>query len=232
VPSISVNDLTPNERIASFVGVSVVFLVPAYLSARDLGLSLIKTTDPAAMVINEAAIWSVALALLAIVIFWERNSLESIGVGRPTWDAIRLGALCTAPLLVLSMGMGALLHLLGAPAGDNGQAGMILALPLWLQFFVAITAGVTEEILFRGYAVERVALLTGSQKLGAIIPILIFGHPDLDIRRGPRAILGSSPRRYRGLDWFLADPDLSLATEPVGQYRCACLVGWRSFCSD
>ena len=173
--NVSVNDLTPNERIASLVGVSVVLLVPAYLSAHDLGLSLVKTTDPAAMVINEFAIWSVVLALLAIVVCWERNPITSIGIGRPSWEAICLGVLCTAPLLVLSMGTGALLRMLGAPAGDNAQAGMILGLPLWLQFFVAVTAGFTEEILFRGYAIERVTLLTGSRKLGGIIPILIFG---------------------------------------------------------
>jgi membrane protease YdiL (CAAX protease family) len=52
---------------------------------------------------------------------------------------------------------------------------MIIAMPIWLQLFVALSAGFTEETLFRGYAIERVAELTGSRWLGAIIPVLVFG---------------------------------------------------------
>jgi membrane protease YdiL (CAAX protease family) len=52
---------------------------------------------------------------------------------------------------------------------------MVISLPLWLQLLVAASAGFTEEVLFRGYAIERVTELTGSRWIGAILPIVVFG---------------------------------------------------------
>jgi membrane protease YdiL (CAAX protease family) len=190
--SISTYDLEPRERIASLVGVTICFLVPAYLSSADLGLSLVDATNPMAMLINEGAIWAVTLALLAIVVFWERQPLTSIGLGRPGWEAICLGALCVAPLIVLSMAMGAVLRAFGASESDHSQTGMILSLPLWLQVFIGITAGFTEEILFRGYAIERATRLTGNRVLGAFLPIMIFGFVHLPFWGTAHAVIAGS----------------------------------------
>ena len=52
---------------------------------------------------------------------------------------------------------------------------MVLGLPIWLQLAVALSAGFAEEVLFRGYAVERLTELTGRRWAGAAIPIIIFG---------------------------------------------------------
>jgi len=173
--SISVNDLRPRERIASLAGVAIAFIAPAYISASDLGRSLGEPSPLGATLINECAIWSVALVVLGIVLFWERYPLKSIGIGRPTLDSILLGVLCTAPLLLLSIITTAVLRALGISTLDSGQTVLVLALPLWLQLFVAVTAGFTEEILFRGYGVERATLLSGSRWFGAIVPSLLFG---------------------------------------------------------
>ncbi len=187
--SISVNDLQPRQRIASLVGVAIAFIAPAYISASDLGPILGERAPPAATLINEIAIWSVAFVILAIVLFWERYPLKSIGLTRPTWDAILLGGLCTAPLLVLSMMTASMLRAFGASAQDNGQTVIVLALPLFLQLFIAVTAGFTEEILFRGYAVERVTLLSGSRWFGAFVPSLLFGVMHAPFWGLPHAII-------------------------------------------
>jgi membrane protease YdiL (CAAX protease family) len=41
-----------------------------------------------------------------------------------------------------------------------------------------LRAGVCEEILFRGYAIERMTALTGSRVIGIVVPALcfMFGH--------------------------------------------------------
>jgi membrane protease YdiL (CAAX protease family) len=173
--SISVNDLQPRERIAALVGVAIAFIAPAYISGGSLGPFLGQLSASAAILVNEFAIWLVVFVILGIVLVGERYSLKSIGLSPPTWDAILLGVLCVAPLLLLSLITGGVLRAFGASTQDSGQTVMVLTLPLWIQLFVAVTAGFTEEILFRGYAVERVTLLSGSRWFGAFVPCLLFG---------------------------------------------------------
>jgi membrane protease YdiL (CAAX protease family) len=187
--SISVNDLQPRERIAALMGVAIAFIAPAYIAASDPGAFFGEPTAVAATLINECAMWSVALVILGIVLFWERYPLRSIGLGLPTLDSILLGIFCVAPLLFLSTIAGAILTAFGASAQDNGRVVMVLALPLWLQLFVAVTAGFTEEILFRGFAVERVTLLSGSRWFGAFVPSLLFGVMHAPFWGLPHAII-------------------------------------------
>ena len=40
------------------------------------------------------------------------------------------------------------------PTQTGSQAEMVIAMPIWLQLFVALSAGFTEETLFRGMLLE------------------------------------------------------------------------------
>jgi len=53
--------------------------------------------------------------------------------------------------------------------------------PLWFRVLAVLTAGVVEEILFRGYAVTRLAQLTGSLLWAAIISGLVFAALHLPV---------------------------------------------------
>lgn len=46
--------------------------------------------------------------------------------------------------------------------------------PIALRIAIVITAGITEEILFRGYPIERLTSMTGRVVLGAGIAYLVF----------------------------------------------------------
>jgi membrane protease YdiL (CAAX protease family) len=117
---------------------------------------------------------------LAAFIFWtvlrvERLTLESIGLRRPDWStliwgmAFWLGALQLWPAL-----SAALLGDLSTP--DVGAGIDALArLPIWFRLIVAVTGGIVEETLYRGYAVERLASVTGRRLLGGAISALAFG---------------------------------------------------------
>ena len=99
--------------------------------------------------------WAVAVAVVAVALGIEDLSLSSIGFRRPGW--IDLGYLLgTAALALLIFVLtDPLVRALGLPA-ESGAGGPaeLPSLPLALAF--AITAGVVEEVLYRGYAVERV----------------------------------------------------------------------------
>jgi membrane protease YdiL (CAAX protease family) len=50
----------------------------------------------------------------------------------------------------------------------------ITHVPLWLQTATMVRAGVVEEILFRGYAIERLWTLSGSKWLAATVSAAAF----------------------------------------------------------
>jgi membrane protease YdiL (CAAX protease family) len=67
-----------------------------------------------------------------------------------------------------------------APFESVGQAGLaagverLAALPLWFRVFLALTGGAIEEILYRGYAIERLSAITGRRWLGATLALAAF----------------------------------------------------------
>jgi membrane protease YdiL (CAAX protease family) len=49
-----------------------------------------------------------------------------------------------------------------------------LVLPIWFRVVAVVTAGIAEETLFRGYALTRLARLTGNLWLAAGLSALVF----------------------------------------------------------
>jgi membrane protease YdiL (CAAX protease family) len=57
----------------------------------------------------------------------------------------------------------------------NRQAvASVTHVPLWLQTLTMVRAGVVEEILFRGYLLERLATITRKRQVGAILSAVYF----------------------------------------------------------
>ena len=69
---------------------------------------------------------------------------------------------------------------MGASGFEAGLA-RLAAMPVWFLLFAALTAGVAEEMLYRGYAIERLALLTGSYWLAGLVATTIFALMHLPI---------------------------------------------------
>jgi membrane protease YdiL (CAAX protease family) len=175
VTSIPLAERPPRRRIASAVGLLFALVIPAALSAGGPGEFPQGADVTRGILLNEATMWSLTLVVLAIVLFWERRRPSSIGLGPLTWPAVRSGVLFSVLLILLAGLAGKVIQLSGLSPQTGSQADLVVAMPIWLQLFVALSAGFTEEILFRGYAIERTTELTGSRWLGALIPVFIFG---------------------------------------------------------
>jgi membrane protease YdiL (CAAX protease family) len=169
-----VSDRPPRRWAASLTGLALALLVPAAVTVLPVGEMPVFGDTTHAVLLNEAGIWGLTLAVLGIVRFWEKRPLASIGLVRPSWRAVGQGAIIVLGLLVLAGIAGFAVESTGLPMPEQ-PAELVLSLPGWLQFLVAATAGFTEEVLFRGYAIERTTELTGSRWLGALLPVLVFG---------------------------------------------------------
>lgn len=151
--------------IFAVVGLALAFGLP------QLGLPSLLFADTAiGSRIGREVTW-IALGVLMIV--WvvrvERLPLASIGLRRPGRGTLAWGLATTVVLLATVM----LTFAVIAPALDLRQnmtatAG-IVQVPLWLLLLTPIVAGVTEEILYRGYAIERLTFLTGRRWLAGVV---------------------------------------------------------------
>ena len=126
---------------------------------------------------NEAIWWIYIAAVLLYVRKIERRLLSSIGFRTPGISNIALGAcaglLITAVLGAMYFVVLPALHLNDSMASTS-NAGALMATPFWWRFISTIRAAVTEEVLFRGYAMERIEELSGSRTIAVVVSCVIF----------------------------------------------------------
>lgn len=57
---------------------------------------------------------------------------------------------------------------------NTGLANRLAAMPFWYRFMLVTRAAVAEEILFRGYPIERLEELTASRALAGFVSWAAF----------------------------------------------------------
>jgi uncharacterized protein len=121
----------------------------------------------------ELIVWAWVLSMLLYVVRVERRPLSSVGfraVGVRDWGiAILAGILILALLALISLVVFPVLHW-----SESGQEASILALPYWLNVLIVVRAAVSEEILFRGYPMERLEELSGSRVIAGVVTCAVF----------------------------------------------------------
>jgi len=114
--------------------------------------------------------WTRSIALLLLVVFWERRPLDSIGIRRiASADAV---AALGGYLLVFLLSR-VLVLVLPRIAPESLQIAITL-FPFSLRLAMAVTAAVTEEVESRGYLIERLESVTGSSVVAGGLAFLVF----------------------------------------------------------
>lgn len=157
--------------------ISWVGLVIALFGIPFIGLLSLPTrladSPSIQFLLNDLIKWTVALAIVAIVIYGERASLGSIGLRRPSLSdlgiAFGLGVLALVAGILATGAAVALFNL-----SEPEMISTIGTISIVQRIMVILTAVITEEILWRGYPIERIATRTGSIALAAILTGAIF----------------------------------------------------------
>lgn len=157
---------------AAIVGLLVV--VAAVVVTRVFGVVVGDSLDMVTRrAISLGRMWGIAGVLVALVLYWEQRPLASIGLQRPTVKTIGLGVGGFIATLVVFTLLNPIINALGL--GTTQEAvGAYSPLPIWLTVILAVTAGITEEIIFRGYLLERIGEATGALWVGAVLSAIIF----------------------------------------------------------
>lgn len=153
------------------------------LAVGDLPIAhwLVAGDSMAHKLAGEAIFWCCALAVILWLTAVERLPLSSIGFRRPTWKNAGLAilaALVTTGIMVLQFAVIIpALHLDASRSVAVQQT--ILRTPFWYRFLLVLRAAVMEEIVFRGYMIEKVRQLTGSTTLALLVSIAAFTYAHL-----------------------------------------------------
>lgn len=147
------------------VGLLLAFGLP------ELGLPKLLFEDTAVGSRNGREIVWIGLGILMVlwITLVERLPLSSVGLVRPSWSTLKWGALATVLLMATVMLSFALIAPMLGLRQNMAATASIVQVPLWLFILTPVVAGVTEELLYRGYAVERLQFLTGQPWLAGLI---------------------------------------------------------------
>lgn len=156
------------------LGLACALVLPfLYLVIVDPYIVAAATGPNTRAVIGYVVMWTLVGAVVAVTALGERRQLSSIGLRRPS-----------VRLLALAVGAGLTLSLLyplvtvaadGLVAGDPSEGvGVPLETSVWVLAAGVVTAAVTEEVLFRGYAIERLIELTGRAWLSGLLSLVVF----------------------------------------------------------
>ncbi len=160
-------------NLATFIGLCIALGGPALLagSARKiLGGSGNLTTS----LLAQLVLWVLLGLILAVVILWEKQPLSSIGWRHLSWESLAWGLVLAGALIFLVSPVLIWLLKKTGLSGFEGGLAKLANLPVWFLVIAAVTAGVVEEALYRGYAIERLALFTGSYWWAGLISLVVF----------------------------------------------------------
>jgi len=135
--------------------------------------------------------WLVVAVLAAYIFLVERRGLASIGLVRPGWKDIQWALVFWG----IGTAVSGLVHAWFPPPPSDGME-TILALSIPILVLIVLTTSITEEILFRGYSIERLSELTGRLWLAVAISFGLFLLPHLTFF-GPHWLL------YQGVSTVL-----------------------------
>lgn len=166
------------RQIQILIGLMLTLVVPI-LASQHIIPEGIKFTVAGAPLGQEFFWWVLVVVVVLYILLIERRSLQSIGLRMPSRRTfvfgIAAGVLLVGGIIFIYAVIFPLLHLKA-----NAAAGQkILATPFWYRVLLVTRAAVAEEVLFRGYPIERIGEWPGSRWLGAVIAWAAFTYAHL-----------------------------------------------------
>ena len=122
---------------------------------------------------NEAIWWALTACVLLFVRFAEKRDMASIGFRAPrakdAFAGIGVGIAILAGFIAIYRVVFPAFHV-----SEAQQTGALFAAPFWWRAISVLRAAVAEEVLFRGYPIERVSEATGSRLFAGALSCAAF----------------------------------------------------------
>ncbi len=141
------------------------------------GLALLQQSPPdhwIAYIVGLLCLILAGSSLLALICWWERLPLTSIGLKSPKLETLVWGLVMVGLQLYIVTPIGThLITILNVPSLNTG-IDKLQALPKVYLLILGIVSGCVEELFYRGYATERLGTLTGKIEMGGCLALIAF----------------------------------------------------------
>lgn len=121
----------------------------------------------------EGSMWLLLSLIILWIYFVEKRTITSIGWKKLTAKTVLLGIGLGFVVFILFGVLTAAIRVMGLELNQE-TAALIASQPFPFLLLIALRAAVVEEVLYRGFAFERIYDLTKSKWLAGLIPVLIF----------------------------------------------------------
>ncbi|MCB0497042.1 MAG: CPBP family intramembrane metalloprotease [Cyclobacteriaceae bacterium] len=118
-------------------------------------------------------LWVLVILISLILFNGENENLQSIGFNKITLRTFYIGIIGGIGMMIIMAIVQMIFRKQKASGGEYGYKD-ITSLSFNRRVFSVITASIVEEFLFRGYAIERLALITSNIWIAALISTLFF----------------------------------------------------------
>lgn len=166
--------ISPTRIVAIYIGLALSVFLPC-LPIRTIATDLFQLTPAEIPAFVNGFYWSLGALMLLYVVLVEGLPLSSIGLRRPTWKSLAFGILGFVATFAFVGGVVVNMVLPYFHLSQNSSTlAHLYAQPFWFRFIVVVRAGVVEEILARGYGIERIQELTGSRFVAGAVTLAAF----------------------------------------------------------
>lgn len=165
-----INPITLAGLILSIFGYFLVLLI------KNLTSFSMRLPEQNLAFLGLILIWILVVILLIIVRNGEKRAFSSIGFKSISGKEILL-AVGVGIVLSLTVPLFTLIASQVIPANSAGIDDVVSNTSWWLIFVSILTAGITEEIVFRGYIIERMVEITKKNWIGILVSVIAFVLP-------------------------------------------------------
>ncbi|MDD3443850.1 MAG: CPBP family intramembrane metalloprotease [Zavarzinia sp.] len=157
----------------SYVGLALALVGPGAIALASKRLTN-GTLSPSADLLWLVVFITLVFTVAAIGILGEKLKCAEIGLGRISIYSMP-SAIALAAFFIFVFGPAAnwALRKTGVGSFDHGTS-WLAALPVWYLCLTVIVVAAGEEWLYRGYAIERLQVVTGDAWLAGTISLLAF----------------------------------------------------------
>ena len=161
------------KRSATIVGLIMSLFGIQFFAKIFQANSIFQDSYTKQILFSDYKKWFLVILLSFLIFFWENKNLNSVGVKKTNTKTIiqALGLALSAVIIsLLILGLAINIFNIQQPS----TLSQVSSLSLLVKLLTITTAAITEEFLYRGYAIERIYNLTGNLKLGGLISAFIF----------------------------------------------------------
>ena len=144
------------------------FLINLYI-----GLNPNLLDDNFRIILGQISNWVIVVILLSVVFFWEKSSLESLGIKKFNCKDLIWGFIALIVGFIIFFISDVFVNSLDF-VSQSSERVHFLSIPFIIRIFMVFSTGITEEIIFRGYLIERTNIITNSLIFSSIISIIVF----------------------------------------------------------